>query len=783
MKNSKILTLMLAVLMLFSTMTPLLASSTTDINPNKDDNKITVHKTIFKNKDDQQEDFLKNTGDNLNEEIKKDTSTVEFYDPAKYGNVEFSLYELTQDQIELMIKNSADDSFKTLKEKLVAAEETIKSKENEKAGTSDKETLKTIDDEIAKQKEIIKNIVMSALSEKETSMKLAKYAGEKLDNKDTKIKLNETVVISPVETKQIKATVENKIVTDSKLTFDKVYDLKENRTLLVVETKAPATVKEKAKPFIAQLPMTNDNGDGYKKGELHFYPKNKAERPTFNIVKHKQENNETEAETKALEAAKFVLFKGIPGEANNTKVNKDLATDSTGKIELKDLVVGKYYLAELESDKVEGRALTDKSYMIRPEYKNNVNNNLRFEYKADGKIVILNKDGSEPAEGETANSKLKKMDNGSYKIINYAKPTLKKNILDKENGTEVDKNKHHSYNYNEPIPYKVAITVPADINEYAKFALRDVYDKNLDIDLSSIKLKIGTTDYDKTAIDGIKGAFESNPTDNSFTINFYKETTPEVDKKENSKRTFEQIFTKSPLTQGTEIVVTYNATIKNGAPLDKPLENTATLKFNNGYGILKDKDKDDPDGPPETPPENPDGDKEIKDKEKVYTHGFIFKKIDGSILKPADLAGAEFIVKKDVNGTTSYLKETADGKFEWTTVKAEAKKYTSSTDGKVDVKGLKVGSYTLEEIKAPEDYELPLNPNTKFEVTEDKKSGDTVIESSYKKTTKTPEIIKNMKKNRPFTGYERATLTFAVLAIVLASAFVLRKKLMKNNVK
>lgn len=182
-------------------------------------------------------------------------------------------------------------------------------------------------------------------------------------------------------------------------------------------------------------------------------------------------------------------------------------------------------------------------------------------------------------------------------------------------------------------------------------------------------------------------------------------------------------------------------------------------------------------------PENPDGDKEIEDKEKVYTHGFIFKKIDGSILKPADLAGAEFIVKKDVSGTTSYLKETADGKFEWTTVKAEAKKYTSSTNGKVDVKGLKVGSYTLEEIKAPEDYELPLNPNTKFEVTEDKKSGDTVIESSYKKTTKTPEIIKNMKKNRPFTGYERATLTFAVLAIVLASAFVLRKKLMKNNLK
>lgn len=776
MKNSKILTLMLAVLMLFSTMTPLLASSTGDVTPNEDDNKITVHKTIFKNKDDQQEDFLKNTGDNLNKEIKKNTSAVEFYDPAKYGKVEFSLYELTQEQIELMIEsNKSDDAFIKLNEKLASAKETIAAKEKEKTGASE-ETLKTINDEIAEQQEIIKNIVMSALSEKETSMKLAKYAEEKLNNKD--IKLNDATTITPVDTKPVVATAD-----DSKLTFKDTYDLKKNRTLLVIETKAPATVtaNAKAKPFIVQLPMTDDNGTGYKKGELHFYPKNRAERPAFKIVKHKQENNETEEQTKALEAAKFVLFKGIPGEANNTKVNKDLVTNATGNIELKDLVVGKYYLAELESDKVKGRALTDKSYMIRPEYKNNVNNNLRFEYKADGKIVILNKDGSEPAEGETANSKLKKMDDGSYKIINYAKPTLKKNILDKENGTEVDKNKHHSYNYNEPIPYKVAITVPADIDEYAKFALRDVYDKNLDIDLSSIKLKIGTTDYDKTAIDGIKGAFESNPTDNSFTINFYKETTTEANKEDNSKRTFEQIFTKSPLKQGTEIIVTYNATIKNGAPLDTALENTATLKFNNGYGILKDKDKDDPDGPPEEP-ENPDGDKEIEYKEKVYTHGFIFKKIDGSILKPADLAGAEFIVKKDDKGTTSYLKET-DGKFEWTTVKAEAKKYTSSTDGKVDVKGLKVGSYTLEEIKAPKDYELPLNPNTNFEVTEDKKSGDTVIESSYKKTTKTPEIIKNMKKNRPFTGYERATLTFAVLAIILASAFILRKKLMKNNVK
>lgn len=763
MKNSKILTLMLAVLMLFSTMTPLLASSTGDVTPNKDDNTITVHKTIIKDKNNKKEDLIKNTGDNLNEEIKKDTSAVEFYDPAKYGDVEFSLYELTPEEISLMIKNITDDKnndLKKLKDELNSAEKTT---------------------EAAKKEEIIKNIVMSALSKKEISMKLAEYAEEKLDNKDAKIKLD-GATISPVDTKSVAATVENKIVTDSKLTFKNTYDLKENRTLLIVETKAPTTVTAKAKPFIVQLPMTDDNGTGYKKGELHFYPKNRAERPTFKIVKHKQENNETEEQTKALEAAKFVLFKGIPGEANNTKVNKDLITNATGNIELKDLVVGKYYLAELESDKVEGRALTDKSYMIRPEYKNNVNNNLRFEYKADGKIVILNKDGSEPAEGETADSKLKKMDDGSYKIINYAKPTLKKNILDKENGTEVDKNEHHSYNYNEIIPYKVAITVPADINEYAKFALRDVYDKNLDIDLSSIKLKIGTKEYDKTAIDGIDGALESNPTDNSFTINFYKETTEEADKKDNSKRTFAQIFTDSPLKQGTEIVVTYNATIKNGAPLDKALENTATLKFNNGYGILKDKDDDDPDGPPKEP-ENPDGDKEIEDKEKVYTHGFIFKKIDGSILKPSDLAGAEFIVKKDDKGTTFYLKETADGKFEWTTTKTDAKKYVSSADGKIDVKGLKVGSYTLEEIKAPKDYELPLNPNTKFEVTEDKKSGDTVIESSYKKTTKTPEIIKNMKKNRPFTGYERATLTFAVLAIVLASAFVLRKKLMKNNVR
>ncbi|WP_079397646.1 pilin N-terminal domain-containing protein, partial [Streptococcus suis] len=148
----------------------------------------------------------------------------------------------------------------------------------------------------------------------------------------------------------------------------------------------------------------------------------------------------------------------------------------------------------------------------------------------------------------------------------------------------------------------------------------------------------------------------------------------------------------------------------------------------------------------------------VPEKPKVITYGKRFIKTDD---KEADaggiekLTGAEFVVK---NGQNQYLALKSSGtkdqevqsynqaeqdylaavkanngevgtkkaardaayealnmQWEWVTEKNQAFTFISSTDGKFEVKGLKEGTYTLEETKAPEGYAL-LSTGIEFQV-------------------------------------------------------------------
>ncbi|WP_313175145.1 SpaH/EbpB family LPXTG-anchored major pilin [Streptococcus parasuis] len=151
-------------------------------------------------------------------------------------------------------------------------------------------------------------------------------------------------------------------------------------------------------------------------------------------------------------------------------------------------------------------------------------------------------------------------------------------------------------------------------------------------------------------------------------------------------------------------------------------------------------------------------------EETVYTGGYKFVKVDVNN-NDKTLAGAEFFVRKSTAAAAEYFVATADGGV-WTTDESKATKYTTGTDGIVDVKGLEYGTYQLQETKAPEGYALPTGDAayTQFEVTAD----------SYKTTAGTllKEIPNTPKGFLPSTGGAGIILFVALGAAMVGLAGV-----------
>ncbi|HFI0216512.1 TPA: SpaH/EbpB family LPXTG-anchored major pilin [Streptococcus suis] len=207
------------------------------------------------------------------------------------------------------------------------------------------------------------------------------------------------------------------------------------------------------------------------------------------------------------------------------------------------------------------------------------------------------------------------------------------------------------------------------------------------------------------------------------------------------------------------------------------------------------------DNPPPIVPEQP----------KVITYGKRFIKTDD---KEADvqgiekLLGAEFVVKNQENkylalkdsqtqqeqltrykqseeayraalknGNAETEKSARDVAYEalnmqwtWVNDKSQAFTFISSTDGKFEVKGLKQGTYTLEETKAPEGYAL-LSTGIEFQIQQGSWN-DNRAKLSIDQHTQ----IRNKKVTIPQTG-GIGTLVFTVVGLsAMAFAFIAMKK-------
>ncbi|HEM2815434.1 TPA: isopeptide-forming domain-containing fimbrial protein [Streptococcus suis] len=200
------------------------------------------------------------------------------------------------------------------------------------------------------------------------------------------------------------------------------------------------------------------------------------------------------------------------------------------------------------------------------------------------------------------------------------------------------------------------------------------------------------------------------------------------------------------------------------------------------------------------------------DKPKVITYGKRFVKTDDKATDAQDiqkLIGAEFVVR-NAEGQYLTLKDSAtksqeqnnytaaenayqasvkanDGQAEakkalrdaayeamnmqwqWGE-KAGAFKFISSTDGKFEVKGLKEGTYTLEETKAPEGYAL-LSTGIEFQVQRGSWTDKTPQKSIEEHTQ-----IRNKKVTIPQTG-GIGTVVFTVVGLsTMVFAFIAMKK-------
>lgn len=141
---------------------------------------------------------------------------------------------------------------------------------------------------------------------------------------------------------------------------------------------------------------------------------------------------------------------------------------------------------------------------------------------------------------------------------------------------------------------------------------------------------------------------------------------------------------------GAPIVITYDATVNENAVTKALEENTATLKYS----------------------KNPlDGSITETTTKKVEVYSFNIK-IDKykSGEETVKLSGAEFVLKKTVNGETKYYNYNETAKtVTWVDTKEAATKIETDGDGKAAFNGLEAGTYALEETEAPEGF----NPLTK----------------------------------------------------------------------
>lgn len=329
-------------------------------------------------------------------------------------------------------------------------------------------------------------------------------------------------------------------------------------------------------------------------------------------------------------------------------------------------------------------------------------------------------------------------------------PTVDKKVQTTKDVTFTD---NGTAQVGDKVTFQLTAEVP-DMSDYTKYTFKfvDTMTKGLDFVDGSVKVTIADKNIDAG--------------DNTYKVNFdtvQKVLTVTFDnlKKVNKEE-------NTPVATGDKIVVTYEAYINKDASRTDPATNKVYLQYSNNPGT------------DELGKSNPD-------ESKVYTYDIEIHKFHTEDIDANRLANATFKLTSDVDGNNVVkLVAETDANAYHVQGDGETGVDTVTTDGtgKINIKGLKDGTYYLHETIAPTGYNKLKKP-IKIDITV---TGEAYTTPTYKVDEvdqNTSNIIKveNVKGVMlPETGsIGTIGLTALGVAVVLLGVFAPRKKKKENR--
>lgn len=457
---------------------------------------------------------------------------------------------------------------------------------------------------------------------------------------------------------------------------------------LVVETTPPQAVVKAVTPFLISIPMTRvktDNGDENQLKQWLYdvvvYPKNSTSRGEVIIDKKGVVGDKNAATKETLNNVTFDLERLDDSEKpakwvkEKTGLKTGTATDGStvvdGQIKVTGLITGSYRFVETANG--------NHNYIVdESKY-------YYFDIDDSGKVAIPEKYKND-ADYDNAN--------GTLTIYNY-KPDLNKEVL-KRGGDENNSNDWvdaTDYKAGATIPYKVTVTVPANITKLGTFKVTDTPTHQTD-NIATDKIHVyhnGGTEIESSKYDVAR-----NVTGKGFVLTF---NNAKVDLKDDAGKT---------------ITIRYEATLDNDA--------VTTIEGNPNTVELEYTNKIDTDGTPVGGSTD-----KIHYDAIVYTFAInIVKTADDG--KKTPLPGVEFDLYEEVDDENEKL----GSEIGMTGVNAGkhyklVKHLTTNGEGKVSASGLEKGNYYLVETKTADEYNLLKEPvkvdlNFEYSVTWDEYS-------------------------------------------------------------